>query len=47
MAGKISPPQPPDNSVESLRIAFQQMAASVEKHVTSAGQTRTSRPLAR
>jgi hypothetical protein len=39
MADKIKPPQPPDNSVESLRIAFQQMAQNVEKHVTGAAQT--------
>jgi hypothetical protein len=39
MAAKIKPPQPPDNSVESLRIAFQQMAANVEKHTDSSAQT--------
>ena len=35
-------PVPPDNSVESLRIAFQQLAQSTEKHVGTVTSTTTS-----
>ena len=30
----IKPPSPPDNSVQSIRTAFQQLAQAVEGHVT-------------
>ena len=38
MPSKIPFPVPPDNRVESLRLAFQQLAQSTEQHVSGAVQ---------